>query len=803
MRIEGLSVHYLGRESWVLDSVSLTHLRGRVTAVIGPSGCGKTTLVRALCGLIPHCLPSEYSGSLSLDGTEVADATVQTLAETVAYVGQSPDAAVVTRTVHDDVAFPLQNLCLPRSEITSRVHEALRGVGLIERIWDDPWTLSGGQRQRLAVAVALAMHPRLLVLDEPTSTIDTTGREEFYDLISSLTASGMAVVVIDHDLDPVLPIVDQVLALDTVGGIIAVGTPREVFMGHRGELTDAGVWMPRALRDAEDGLPASSSAPEAPLTCAEAGVRVPRLADLCADVEVRYLEKQTRDSAESWQQVESIDTRDALAGRTRPEPRTSVELVDLEVPGRSPSVSMRLGGGELVGLVGPNGAGKSSILSALAGLVRSTARKAVVGGRDVGKGRHLVGYVFQNPEHQFVATTVGAELAVGGTSQARVDQLLEQFHLTAHRDHHPLTLSGGQARRLSVATMVSEERDVVVLDEPTYGQDWDNTCELMDFIDQLRHQGRTVIMATHDLELALEHCTHIIALPGPTSRTRTVPASVQEVAAADDVDEPAEASGSGAADSRTGLPEPAPVPPRPQPRRGLFSSLNPLTLFASVLPVMVMVFALRNHHLNLGVLLASSVLVIAARASLRRTMASVIAPWAVTALMIWILSSGSHHQETAARLYDLGDAVTGGTGIGALVALVLVSGVSTDPEALIRTLTTTFHMPYRLGAAGIASIAFITRFQDDFVLLRTARALRGVGDRWGPLAPVVRWIGSILPLMILAIQHAERVALSMDSRAFGAHRRRTEMADEPWRARDWGVVVLTWALVAFTWNTLR
>ena len=471
MRIEGLSDHYLGRESWVLDSVSLTHLRGRVTAVIGPSGCGKTTLVRALCGLIPHCLPSEYSGSLSLDGTEVADATVQTLAETVAYVGQSPDAAVVTRTVHDDVAFPLQNLCLPRSEITSRVHEALRGVGLIERIWDDPWTLSGGQRQRLAVAVALAMHPRLLVLDEPTSTIDTTGREEFYDLISSLTASGTAVVVIDHDLDPVLPTVDQVLALDTVGGIIAVGTPREVFMGHRGELTDAGVWMPRALRDAEDGLPASSSAPEAPLTCAEAGVRVPRLADLCADVEVRYLEKQMRDSAESWQQVESIDTRDALAGRTRPEPRTSVELVDLEVPGRSPSVSMRLGGGELVGLVGPNGAGKSSILSALAGLVRSTARKAVVGGRDVGKGRHLVGYVFQNPEHQFVATTVGAELAVGGTSQARVDQLLEQFHLTAHRDHHPLILSGGQARRLSVATMVSEERDVVVLDEPTYGQD--------------------------------------------------------------------------------------------------------------------------------------------------------------------------------------------------------------------------------------------------------------------------------------------------------------------------------------------
>ena len=775
--IEGLSVHYLGRESWVLDSVSLTHLRAQVTAVIGPSGCGKTTLVRALCGLIPHCLPSEYAGSLRLAGTEVADATVQILAQTVAYVGQSPDAAVVTRTVHDDVAFPLQNLCLPRSEITVRVEQALRAVGLIERIWDDPWTLSGGQRQRLALAVALAMRPQLLVLDEPTSTIDATGREDFYTLIASLTATGMAVVVIDHDLDPVLPIIDQVLALNADGRTIAVGSPREVFMSHRRELIDAGVWMPRALREADDDLFLGAAAPEMALTRAEAGIRVPRLGDLCADGEVRYLEKRTCGSAEGWQRVKAVDTRHSLAGRPRPEPRTSVELVDLEVPGRSPRVSMRLGGGELVALVGPNGAGKSSILSALAGLVRSRADKAMVGGRDVGKGRHLVGYVFQNPEHQFVATTVGAELAVGGTSPERGDELLEQFHLTAHRGHHPLTLSGGQARRLSVATMVSEERDVVVLDEPTYGQDWDNTCELMDFIDQLRHQGRTVIMATHDLELALKHCTHIVALPG-------VPAA-------------------GTADSLTGHVSLAPVPPRPQSRRGLFTSLNPLTLFASVLPAMVMVFALRNHHLNLGILLAASVLIIAARASLRRTVASVIAPWVVTALMTWIFSGGSQHQETAARLYDLGDAVTGGTGIGALIALVLVSGVSTDPEALIRTLTTTFHMPYRLGAAGTAAIAFITRFHGDFVLLRTARALRGVGGRWGLLAPVVRWTGSILPLMILAIQHAERVALSMDSRAFGAHKRRTEMTDDPWRVRDWSVVVLTWALVAITWKTLH
>ena len=247
----------------------------------------------------------------------------------------------------------------------------------------------------------------------------------------------------------------------------------------------------------------------------------------------------------------------------------------------------------------------------------------------------------------------------------------------------------------------------------------------------------------------------------------------------------------------------APVQPRPQPRRGLFTSLNPLTLSTAVLPVMVMVFALRNHHLNLGILLTSSVLIVAARASLRRTVASMIAPWVVTVLMTWIFSSGIHHQETAARLYDLGDAVTGGTGIGALIALVLVSGVSTDPEALIRTLTTTFHMPYRLGRRARrplpSSRASMTTSSSCAPPGRCAES----DSAGGLLAPVARWIGSILPLMILAIQHAERVALSMDSRAFGAHRRRTEMTDEPWRGRDWGVVALTWALVIIIWNTLH
>ncbi len=814
VEVEGLSVHYLGYEEWVLDSVALTHLRGRVTAVIGPSGCGKTTLVRTMCGLVPHCLPSEYSGSLRLAGTEVADATVSFLATHVAYVGQNPDASVVTRTVHDDVAFPLQNLCLPRSEITARVEESLRTVGLLGRVWDDPWHLSGGQRQRLAVAVALAMRPQLLVLDEPTSVIDTTGRDEFYRLVSAMAEEGTGVIVIDHDLDPVLPVVDQVLALDARGRTIALGTPREVFTGHREELEDVGVWMPRALRR----VPRPTGA-EPPLTCAEAGITLPVLADLCSPDGVRYLER----GEDGWHETAAIDTvaptslpvgtgadGGASGGASAPDggapdggapdggtgggtgegtgapgrDGARVELVDMEVPGRSPAVSMRLGGGELVALVGPNGAGKSSLLSALAGLVPLTATRARVHGRQVRRGRHLVGYVFQNPEHQFVATTVRKELEVGGTPAERVDQLLEQFHLTSHADQHPLTLSGGQARRLSVATMVSEDRDVIVLDEPTYGQDRANTVELMGFIEQLRAQGRTVIMATHDLELAQEHCTHVVALPQPAGTGRA-----GDPVRPADRDPGAPAAGAVA------------VPPRPQPRRGLLTGLNPLTLFVAVVPVIVMLFALKDHRVNLAVLVTASVLMTAARASRTRTLVSVLGSWAVTGLMLWIFGNGLRSGPET-QVYDMGSAVAAGTGIGAMVSLVLLSGISTDAEALIRTLTTTFRMPYRIGSAGTAATAFIARFHGDLTVLRTARALRGVGRAWGPAAPVVRWTGSILPLMILAIQHAERVALSMDSRAFGAHRGRTELRDEPWRRRDWAVVACTWLVTAITWRTV-
>ena len=788
---ESLSVHYIGGDAWVLDDVSFEQLAGRVTAVIGPSGCGKSTLVRACCGLVPHSIPSEYSGSVALRGQEVADAPADVLAGTVAYVGQNPDAAVVTRSVRSEVEFPLQNLCLGRDEITERADAALAAVGMAGLGGKDPWTLSAGQRQRLAIAVALAMRTPLLVLDEPTSTIDAEGSQRFYDLVADLARQGTAVIVIDHDLDPILPWVDQVLALDARGRGIALGTPREVFVRHRAALEAVGVWMPRALR--ADAVPAAegaragdraaapcgggsprrgtrgeppASATGAALTTAEAGIRVPTMEDMTSPGGVAYWRKTDG----QWERTGALDAQDPV-----------LALSGMRVPGRCPRVSARVGAGELVGVIGVNGAGKSSLLSALAGLGGFEADEALIGGRPLRRGRHIAGYVFQNPEHQFVSSTVSKELAVGGAPPARVEELLEQFHLAGHRGAHPLTLSGGQARRLSVATMAGAPHALVVLDEPTYGQDWANTQELMSFIDALRERGRCVLMATHDLELARRHCTAIIALPDPEQGADEVP-SVPD-------------RGVGGGPSGQAVPE-APAPGAAARHRhgrrqgGAFAPLNPLTMGLAALPLMVAVALGGTTQVNLVVMAAATLGVIASRPPARRLVATALAPWLTAALLLFTLRYFATSPHKSIELYYIASPASGATTVGAVLALVLLGGAAAPAEAQIRALTTTLRLPYRLAAAGTAAVSFLRRFSRDFALLRTARALRGVGSGWGPLAPAVRWTASVVPLMVISVSHAERVALSMDARAFGAHARRTEMVDERWRARDWAVVAL-------------
>src|SRR5690606_34717000 len=221
------------------SGVSLTAAPGEVLLLLGPSGCGKSIFGLTLNGLVPHSVPAAMGGTVAVGGLDTRESSTAELAASVGMVFQDPDAQVVTGTVLDEVCFGLENLLLPAGEVLDRAAEAIAAVGLAGREDDDPDTLSGGGRQRLALACALAMRPRLLVLDEPTANLDPAGSRELYALLRTLTADrSRAVVLIEHDLDDAIDLVDRVAVLDADGALLLQGPPRTVFAEHAAELDE-------------------------------------------------------------------------------------------------------------------------------------------------------------------------------------------------------------------------------------------------------------------------------------------------------------------------------------------------------------------------------------------------------------------------------------------------------------------------------------------------------------------------------------------------------------------------------------
>ncbi|MGI5286454.1 ABC transporter ATP-binding protein [Nonomuraea polychroma] len=495
----GVRVRYDGGADWVGAGVDLTVAPGEFVLLLGPSGSGKSSLSLTVNGLVPHSVPAELDGVVKVAGLDTRRTPVAALASRVGMVFQDPDAQVVTGSVMDEVCFALENLLLPVPEIEHRAAEALEQVGLADRADDDPATLSGGGRQRLALACALAMRPEVLVLDEPTANLDPVAAQELYRHLVRVEA---AVLLIEHNLDDVIAHVDRVVVLDAAGSVRLSGPPREVF-GRRVEETAAtGVWLPTATLAARRLAALGVELDPAPLTPEELGAALTTRPSLPPLVSV------TRPAPPS--EAPGI----AVRGLTvRHGERTALHEVSLDVPP-----------GDFLAIVGVNGAGKSTLAQAMAG-VRTPPRGAVrIGGKDVAslparELSDLVGFVFQNPEHQFVTGSVADELAHGLRVRKlaegdRVSRLLDRFDLARHRDANPFTLSHGEKRRLSVATALICEPHVLVLDEPTFGQDRSRAAQLLDLLIMLNDEGRTVVIVTQDLQLVTEHARHVALLAG-------------------------------------------------------------------------------------------------------------------------------------------------------------------------------------------------------------------------------------------------------------------------------------------------
>jgi energy-coupling factor transport system ATP-binding protein len=435
-----------------LSGVDLDVRAGERVLLLGASGAGKSTLLRAIAGLIDGA--GDATGELLVDGDRPRAGGGR-----CAYVAQDPAGGLVMTRADDDVAFGLENTGVDPVSIWPRVDAALADVGLAGFGARDTTRLSGGEQQRLVIAGAMAMRPRILLLDEPTALLDPDGAAEVRATVTRLAHEhAMTVVLVEHRIDEWAGLIDRVVVLAAGGGIVTDGPPSRVFVDDAAELARMGVWTPGG-----------------------AAIAPRRARDSTAPAVLRG------------------------AGLTLRYPDTATAAVC--------SADVELHAGRLLAITGPNGAGKSSLGRMLAGLIRPTSGGAYAGssGKPLHRWRsadlaRTVGMVFQNPEHQFVATTVAGELAVGqrvagvdlAARSGRVDDLLERLRLTDLATADPFTLSGGEQRRLSVATALAAAPAALVLDEPTYGQDRATWIELVGLLDQVRADGTALCCISHD-----------------------------------------------------------------------------------------------------------------------------------------------------------------------------------------------------------------------------------------------------------------------------------------------------------------
>ncbi|MFC8682263.1 ABC transporter ATP-binding protein [Microbacterium ureisolvens] len=538
LRVRELGVTHDGESVPAPASVSFDVAAGEVVLLLGPSGSGKSTLTLALNGLLPQAVPANVTGSVEVDGLDTQTTPVAELSTRVGMVFQDPDAQLVTGTLLDEVAFGPENLRMPVAEVLARAEEALRRVGLWERRRENPDRLSGGGRQRLAIACALAMGSPLLVLDEPTANLDPAGIEEVYAALAELVSAGdRAIVLVEHNLDAAVGFVDRVVVLDHDGFLVADGSVDDVLRHRAEDLHAMGVWLPVSTIAALRLRRAGFALDPLPLTPDELRDALDAEAPPAGFGGSHHRSLSERGTSE---RTHPHPDHRSLSERGTSETKRTAPGTDAD---RSPLITVRdltlrrgrtevlhridldVARGSFVAVVGANGAGKTSLIQALAGVVSPPKASVHVDGLDVGRAdaRTLsshIGFVFQNPEHQFIAHTVFDEIAHGLRRQhpsddevrARTMALLERFGLAAKAESHPFLLSGGQKRRLSVGTALVAGAPVLVLDEPTFGQDRARADELLSLLSELNAEGTTIIVVTHDMQLVTDYADRTVVM---------------------------------------------------------------------------------------------------------------------------------------------------------------------------------------------------------------------------------------------------------------------------------------------------
>ncbi|KMJ57964.1 ABC transporter [Bacillus sp. LL01] len=447
IKLNDLRLKYPGAEK-LFDNLSLTIRKGEKVLILGPSGSGKSTLIQVLSGLIPNVVEVPMI------------VEEQLLPNSWGYVFQDPDAQFCMPYVDEELAFVLENLAVPREKMAKRIEDALKMVGLyLPESHMKIQKLSGGMKQRLAIASILAMEPEVLFLDEPTALLDPEGTKEVWDTIKKLT-DDKTVIIVEHKVEQLLDFVERIIVLDENGNIVADGKTADILHSSTTLLKEYGIWYPDVWQD--------------------------------------YL-KTRNPNSNFLVENEAVMTVKHFSGFRGKERKIYVEEAEIRK-------------GEWISIIGKNGAGKSTLLESFMKLLKTEGTFEIDGETVKKIPTDFITFVFQNPEFQFVTKSVEMEVAYTLRLKKvdekevieRVEEMLRLFHLSHVRHHHPYQLSVGQKRRLSVAAAVIHQPNILLLDEPTFGQDSRNTFAMLEWLEALKASGVAIMMVTHDEKIVSE-----------------------------------------------------------------------------------------------------------------------------------------------------------------------------------------------------------------------------------------------------------------------------------------------------------
>lgn len=821
-------------KQFALRHVNLHIPQGQRVLLIGASGVGKSTLLHAISGIIA----SSQSGQEDEDGAfhegeiRIAGLPVGQARGKVGLVLQDPEAQIIMRRIFDNVAFGPENLAVPHEEIAARVQESLQAVGLDHiDVNRQSAHLSGGQQQRLALAGALAMQPSVLVLDEPTANLDPQGVRQVVDAVNGVVSqTGATMILVEHRLDPWLDSIDRVVVLgkrqengQLSTCILADGSVEDIFSSSTLNFEELGIWVPERFQ------------------------RNTAVLDNNIVLNEGYARSENEHTSFEGEVV--LRTRNLSIGRQ--------EAI-------AEHISLEFRAGSITALVGSNGAGKSTLsltlaglIPALAGSVEATATLTVPHSAAPSSTNRTsapsataptstnpyewpskelsqrISYVFQNPEHQFATSHVIDEIKISLANRdlseeeqsKQAQALLQRFGLADYAERNPYTLSGGEKRRLTVAAALAAQPRVLILDEPTFGQDFNTWQTIVELIAKLRDEHIAIIVVTHDTKLVEALHARVIRLVPQ----QTKPAAFEHDSSAHAY------RASEASQSSTQLSHQNPThsavhnPTHPATQTVPVSAVN--TRPDNVTPPLSKVLDSMNPAWRMMAGFLGSIPLLFSLDWLSASCALVLEVLVCACLTIWphkILKTcwpvfiGAPGSAIAVALYGKAGGATWwqfgfihitdrslnlalATSLRILAigipAIIAVAGINETDFA--DSLSQKLHLPDRFVYGALAGLRLFGVLKDDWQALAMSRRSRGLAQQ----STVRTFVAQSFALLVLSIRRSTMLAVAMEARGFGSDLKRTYARISVVRARDWVMLVVALSIplvslaVAFTCGT--